>query len=451
MKQRQEQRKLVQQGKLPEESLWGRVRASQPRLHNFFGVPEHAKAETETGSIIVTNKPSDSNEKASSACDRDEDCLDAGWAQSCRPAFPQKAFTSPPQNITVKAKASEKKHRTNLIQADEQEDFHARPRIQAQLDMQLSFSASQMVSDFADDGDLEAELNGPIRSEKESQGLLIRKLNINAAGQKESFSRKRRADDLAPTPPPSAKNARLVFAHMSLSMLNTRAQEQNDASSGSSPTGPGLNHPTGSTGLPNLPTASQREAMFESQDFADADANSDKENIKPCRESPPAKRPSPGSRGMAEELGMANSLNGDSDEEFGPDVDDEMSKLAFQVIEVAKGPSKMISKSASSKTLEVQRSSQRQPVRQASPQQSKVRDLADGVEDNFYELDGVDDVDLAGLVDKFNSSLNGEVSPQETTSSRSESGRSILWDKTSQLLEEEDCTDLDFPGEEDWA
>lgn len=46
-RQREEKVKLVQAGQLPEESLWGKVRSSQPRLHDFFGGRQSAQTEKE--------------------------------------------------------------------------------------------------------------------------------------------------------------------------------------------------------------------------------------------------------------------------------------------------------------------------------------------------------------------------------------------------------------------
>ena len=74
--------------------------------------------------------------------------------------------------------------------------------------------------------------------------------------------------------------------------------------------------------------------------------------------------------------------------------------------------------------------------RQASSPRPKVRDSPSTIEESFYDLDGLDDEDLAALVDKFGSSqkLDDEVSPHKTASSRRKSGRSIPWATSSQDL-----------------
>jgi hypothetical protein len=458
VKQREQQRKLVEKGKLPEESLWGKVRSSQQRLHNFFGAPEPAKAESKASHKDPENLSLERDARSATSDNFDDEYPDLGWVLSAAPAamrsleasrlpLPRPPFQAPKLNI---------EERVSLDRTEEQGALDAVPGTQAQRNAQMSFSGRQLFSELDNDKDLEAEFNGSrLLGKKLSDPG---KLNYSTATSSGTRSRKREAYDVSPLTPPSAKHSRLGFARRSPSMLNARARERPDISANAAPARPVVHPPRASLKLEDIPTASQVEALFKSQDFDDDNVHSDKENLSPCRASlanqystnktyiskslwaearlsplstrkrPTAKESSSGLRRDTEILVNAQGLHVESEDEFGGDDNDEFSELALQIFEVAKYPSQQALNSAKSGMPAAQRfSSQKQSVICGSPSRSRVRELPNGTQDSFYDPNGVDDEDLAGLADNFSSSqkLIGEVSLQK--SSRPKSGRSIPW------------------------
>ena len=440
-KQREEQRKLVQLGRLPEESLWGKVRASQPRLHTFFGVPRDGKVEAQfsKASLDIQNRKSDA--RARSVEHSAENSHGSGQILSSAPAAlnSQKASCL---SATQKASASEscmKQYTTQLKHTYERSALHAAPVDQGQSDTQFSFPGSQMLSEFADDKALEAELNGQSSPPKAVRDLSSHTSKRTAALQTGCPSRKRKAEDPSPTTASSAKSARAISAQRTPLMLNSRAPENSCTSSGSSLNQPGVHLPA-INDLDDIPTASQVEAMLWSQDFEDNSAHSDKENLDPCptgskitnstvqtrsnklaaakpqrpcpptaklpvKERLPSQQSALGSQEDEKVLDNGHGSDDYFDNVFGDDFDANLLELPSQVLGLRNDASQMVSKQLGAGVLAVQQFTLPKLAKQASPLRSKVGDSPDGTQ-NSYDMHGVNDEDLLELADMFNSSQN---------------------------------------------
>lgn len=338
IQQKEERRKLVEQGKQPVESLWGKVRASQPRLHNFIA-PKQGKAKTATGEPVDDGKSLDKDVKASSIVQSvedfsnlerlpfsapaafesqqappmlegkvtveaetkpsesalekailnddalldqwDEDSTGPEWLLLSAPAAlePQTVSPLPALNPPCHATICDEGGSKALNRAEEQGEVNDAAWTPAQMDAQLAFSASQLFSGFVEDADVEAELNGPSLSAKLPKLPSCRPGIDNSEFQLQSPPRKRKADNPPPTTPQSFKKPRMVFARISPTMLHTQVQEKASIALSESPFRQGLSDMRTALGLANIPTASQLEAMFSSPNFEDDDGNSDKENI----------------------------------------------------------------------------------------------------------------------------------------------------------------------------
>ncbi|KAF7510050.1 hypothetical protein GJ744_007154 [Endocarpon pusillum] len=439
-KQREEQRKLVQLGRLPEESLWGKVRASQPRLHTFFGVPRDGKVEAQFSGASLDVQKRKSDARARSVEHSAENSQGSGQIQSSAPPAlkSQRASCLP---ALQKGSASEKcmkQHTTQPKHTYERSALPAAPVNQGQPDTQFFFSGSQILSEFADDKALEAELNGQSSPPETVRDPSSHTSKRTAALQTGRPSKKRRMEDLSPATASSAKAARAISVQRSPLMLNNRAAEQFCTSSGSSLTQPGVHLPAVS-GLDDIPTASQVEAMFWSQDFEDNGAHSDKENLAPCptdskitnstvqtksnklaaakpqRPCPstlklPVKEGSPSQqsalRPQEDDKVLDNCHGSDDyfDNVFGDDFDKNLLGLPSQVLGLKKSDSQMVSKKRSAEVLGVHRFDLPKVAKQASPLRSKVGDSPYSTQNSCYDLNGVNDEDLWELADMFNSS-----------------------------------------------
>ena len=452
---KEEQRKLVQLGRLPLESLWGKVRASQQRLHNFFGAPEHAVGKCKAWKATLEGEYF--GQVAASTDPLAGDSSGLGCMLSSAPATPksQKAPPLSSQNLLTDASTCPEGQQLYLSSTKEEQDVRAVAGRQAQLEAQLSLSGSQLFSEFADDGDLEAELNGPPLPANVSDAPSVRHLNNKGRAQLMSPSPKRKPDEATRTTPQSAKNARIVFAQLPPSMLNTHAQEKVDSTL-HSPMRTGVNHLTAVTNLENVPTASQVEAMFWSEESCVDNEHSDKENVNPSCTPPeivcsapennvrkpsmprphmsprwaaklsvkpkvPAKLSLSGFQGQNQVYSNPDPLEDDSEDEFGGSVNDEFLRLASQISGIATNASQNALTSFSPKSLAVRRTPlDKRPDKQASPLRSIVRGLPVCTQDNFYDFDGVNDEDLAALVDTLNNHQNSAnaASRQESSNWR---------------------------------
>lgn len=329
-------------------------------------------------------------------------------------------------------------HTTQPKHTYERSALHAAPVDQGQPDTQFFFSGSQMLSEFADDKALEAELNGQSSPPKTVRELSIHTAERTAALQTSSPSRKRKAEDPSPTTASAAKAARTISAQRSSLMLKSRAPEQLCTSSASSLTQPGAHHPAVS-GLDDIPTASQVEAMFWSEDFEDNGTHSDKENLDPCPTdckitnstvqiksnrlaAPKPQRPCPSTaklpvkerspsqqsalRSREDDKVLDNGHGSDEyfDNVFGDDFDENLLGLPSQILGPRKDDAQMVSKERSAEVLGVHRFTLPKLAKQASSLRSKVGDSPDSTQNSNYDMHGVNDEDLWELADMFNSS-----------------------------------------------
>jgi hypothetical protein len=486
-KQKEEQRKLVQLGRLPEESLWGKIRASQSRLHNFFGAPQLAKAEFEATKTNLETESLDGHPRAVSVSHGKEAFSDPEWPLSSAPAVlkPQKASPLPVQNDAGGADAYDNSSPEGSTCKTVQDTVQNGCGTQAQLDGHLSFSASQLLSNFADDRDLEAELNG---SKVPCEGLpnLPSSLSNNASAEQcGSSSRKRKADQLPSVTPVPAEKPRGVLKAMSPSKLNVREQKKVIAPSRHPPVKAGLNNWAAAVTVDDLPTNSQLEAIFAPEDFDTVNEQSDKENFIPGRvtlgegcttrltQSPKlqaaetvlaqksfaksltedrVQKSSPGLIGRNVRLIHIGHSADDSEDDFGGDIDNDLLQLSSQVLGVAHVGSQRASGSVTCNTrVAYQSPAREQYVKQASPVRSRLRDCPRGTQESIYDLDGLDDEDLASVLDNFDRCPKGdkENSPEKSSGSSSKSRRKIPWDTSTQLLQEvAESADLDFPDDE---
>ena len=160
VRQRSEKRRLVELGKLPEESLWGKVRASQPRLHNFFGAPKRAQKEGEAeDGLDPADTSSDGYERKIENLNAGEDSALLNQLLSSA-ASVQKIPAGCHECATDVSEETAKEALEELTSQRQETRVGVTPGTQARLDLQLSFSGSQLFSEFVDDVALEAELNG---------------------------------------------------------------------------------------------------------------------------------------------------------------------------------------------------------------------------------------------------------------------------------------------------
>ncbi len=441
-KQREEQRNLVQLGRLPEESLWGKVRASQPRLHSFFGAPPERKVEPPSNKVSLEIQGQKSDARARSVGDSAETSQGSGRILSSAPAAlnSQKISCLPVLQTASPLKVCIKQHTTQAKHAYEWSAVHAVAADRGQMDSQFCFLGSQLLSGFADDEALEVELNGQFLPPIEVCDSSIHTSRRTAAFRTGSTSRKRKAEDRSPTTTSSVKAARTTSAQRPPSMLKTCALEIASASSGSSLTQPGVHPPATVVSVDDIPTASQVEAMFWSQDSEGNDRPSDKENLDPrpvgskiISSTPQTKsiksaaaefqRPPPSTVKLLfkekssskqsalrpqEDDGVLDNGHGPndySDSVFSDDFDAELLNLPSQISGFKKDTSQMLSKPLSAEAPILQRSTPPKLAKQGSPLPS-VGDLPQGTQDSYYDMQGVNDEDLLGLAAMYNSSQN---------------------------------------------
>jgi hypothetical protein len=495
-KQRKEQRRLVREGKLPEESLWGKVGRSQPRLHNFLGAPQQGEP-SNAGNASQAEQQAEAAQRANVADDEfGEFTSSLDDSPSSTPTLLRSQTTvkpSPWKPEAVHAHLPQENAHFTIKQYAPDTSLST----QQQLEAQLSFSGSQLFGGFADDVELEAELNGhcPLveTANESSPPTVNRTRNLVAEGE----SRKRKANSSRPGTPPLAKTTRLVFAELSPSDLNVRAQKVASTTPDQSPPKLLLQQTSISVHAVDFQTASQVEALIGSQDFDDDELECDKENVNPLRgalikafssnTAQPAKsdairlptklrineqqempRSTSGLRGDKTVLANIAKADDDSEGEFGDGFDDETFKLVSKGCDIAS-----ISSETSSKALPGQNMPQLdRPVQASAPQTEplmthdspcglKIRDLLNVSQSSSYSLDGVAEEDLVGLADKFNSSqkldrdeeLRHNQShtspPKRDVPGSVKPRRTIPWDKSGHLLAE-DVLEGDFPNEEDF-
>ena len=163
LRRRAEHRRLVDLGQLPKESLWGNVRASQPRLHKFFGVPPHAQQTPakDQGKMEVPGSESQTNYS--------HEVMGVEISDGNLPLLRQ--LSSPSRATPTTQSACHGSDKGNgevlskrlLIEPGsrcKQSRITDTTETQPDLILRSSFSGSQLFSELADDAALEAELNG---------------------------------------------------------------------------------------------------------------------------------------------------------------------------------------------------------------------------------------------------------------------------------------------------
>lgn len=418
-KQRAEQRKLVQQGRLPEESLWGSIHGSQQRLHNFFSAPQSEKIQTRRGRPSHENGVLRSNVRALSFDHAGAIPPDLGSIRSFSPTTleSENASLSPASKVIVKGEIHPEAALVNsMYRPTDQGNPHCTSEIEAQLDAPHSLTGSQFFFDLADDADLEIELNGPPSCEKSAS------IAVTAAGEvppghfPAPRCIKRGADCQAPGTPLKAMVTRQVFSDLSPSKVHMRIHKRSTSTSRHSYLPGAASH--GKQG-PSLgsDTASQLEVIFNSQDFVDDLLLTDEENMDPqwptsaiegselaMLNKSPVSEETPGvprlpllqlqSRTHSDmkaasisslprtdcSFGQEDDFNDEPVHKLGGDVSKKALKLTTQAIGLAKTASQM-----------------------TSPRMAKEQDFPNGTQSSLYELDGVEDQDLADLASVLNS------------------------------------------------
>ena len=299
-KEREAKRLQLQEGKLRPEDTWGKVTASQPRLHGFFRKPqvtrklravqESASEEQEEpdNKSPAICRVSQSNTSLSEDVSQEE--LERVFSSQASPSTqPTTPKHSPPHALVTSANISLKDSPHN--EADSHKMNFPSEMVEAaqvEVNAQLSFELSQSVVDFdiAEDGTAEEEPQhspSSVSTQNRSPPLsLLRVTNI----QLTSSPTKRKADDEITFVSP-AKSIRSALSEMSPAKVNIRAQEKPDMTS--APTlGAGLLSPekqtTGSNQL-----AAETIAMIGTQDLAEDVLSDDKENADPRCEVRPNK------------------------------------------------------------------------------------------------------------------------------------------------------------------
>jgi hypothetical protein len=244
----------------------------------FFGVHQHTKAETRFDNTALGHDRLNNNGRAQSVEHSNEDSSHAGWRLSSAPATQKSQRPSLPEpRNAFNMRFCDQQYSVTVHRTHVQHHVDTASGSQEQLDGQLSLSGSQLISGFVDDADLEAELNDPSLSQKTLHAMPT--FNNIAASRLGTPSKKRKAEDMTQMTPRSSKTARVVFAQMSPSMLNSGAEDRAGTLSDSCLTISSSNHPAAALCPEDIPTASQVEAMFWSQEFEDDRVHSDKENF----------------------------------------------------------------------------------------------------------------------------------------------------------------------------
>ena len=287
--ERDAKRKRIESGKAPQETLWGKVRASQPRLNAFFAQPkvadEEADDQSESEGEAISN---DSYHPEDERGDNPADQAPEGAATETKglesffsSASSVKSINMAPaldSNVgEVPARPKIEKAEVDAYNTWDGAPSQIEDPDQALLDAQLSLSQGIFDFDIAEDDDAEW-----IPQEVEPIAQLDITQNHNHKNHLLATPSKRKAEsaDLEFTSP--AKSARSALSEMSPSKVNIRAQEKPDISSVASLSS---KLPTPSpTKQASSQGATEVLAMIATQDLEDDEFATDKENEDPCRE-----------------------------------------------------------------------------------------------------------------------------------------------------------------------
>jgi hypothetical protein len=283
--EREERRKRVQSGKAPLETLWGKVRASQPRLNAFFSNPNAINKEpnNQSESESEGDVNYDHNSEAEIAPEPPQHTAQgAADTQGLENFFSSSPFTGSATMVgAVNAKTPEElgqsKAKGAVMDGGNINNL-ASSRLddpdQAMLDAQPALSQGIWDFDIAEDDDADWALQGAANSDG-SHGApdIIAHRHLLATPSK----RKASDGDFEFMSP--AKSARTALTEMSPSKVNIRSQEKPDIFS-VAPFAAKLPSPTPAKQTGNE-TAADVLAMIATQDLEDEEFSTDKENEDP--------------------------------------------------------------------------------------------------------------------------------------------------------------------------
>jgi hypothetical protein len=279
--EREEKRKRVQSGKAPLETLWGKVRASQPRLNAFFTNPNAINKEP-------NNWPESDKEDVDYDYDSEAESTPQQTAQGAADTeglenfFSSSPFVGSSTMIgAVNTKAPEElgqpKAEDPVVDGGNINGL-ASGRLddpdQASLDAQLPLSQGIWDFDIAEDDDADWAPQGTANSDgsHDAPDVIVHSHLLATPS-------KRKAGDgdfefMSP-----AKSARTALTEMSPSKVNIRSQEKPDIFS-AAPLAAKLPSPTPAKQT-GSETAADVLAMIATQDLEDEGFSTDKENEDP--------------------------------------------------------------------------------------------------------------------------------------------------------------------------
>lgn len=278
--EREEKRKRVESGKAPLESLWGKVRASQPRLNAFFASPNAINKEPNNQSESEGEGDVDYDYESEAEITHEppqQTAQGAADTEGLENSFSSSASTGSANMVgAVNSKAPEE-----LAQSKTEDPVvnggiisHPNDPHQALLDAQLALFQGIWDFDIAEDDDADWALQGAANSDG-SHGTPD---NIAHRHLLATPSKRKAGDDDFEFMSP-AKSARTALAEMSPSKVNIRSQEKPDIFS-VAPFAAKLPSPTPAKQAGGE-TAADVLAMIATQDLEDEEFSTDKENEDP--------------------------------------------------------------------------------------------------------------------------------------------------------------------------
>src|SRR2546423_3029503 len=284
--EREAKRRRIESGKAPIETLWGKVRASQPRLNAFFVQPQAAdkdldnRLETEDESILDHGLQRGVRDRTIEQATEDSVVDTKGLEPLLSPA-PSIPSTDMAQALYIRPEEGSAQLKAGVLVKDTPDITNAAPSNsgdpdQALLDAQLSLSQGIFDFDIAEDDDAEW-LPQRVENAVHPDAVHLSKPHSDMLGTPSKRKAEAGDNDFAST----AKSARSVLSEMSPSKVNIRAQEKPDTSSVASIDSklhtPSPPKKTGSQ------SAAEVLAMIATQDLEDDEFATDKENQDPWR------------------------------------------------------------------------------------------------------------------------------------------------------------------------
>jgi hypothetical protein len=283
--EREEKRKRVESGKAPLETLWGKVRASQPRLSAFFANPNAINKEPNNQSKSEGEGDVDYDYESEAEITHEppqQTAQGAADTEGLENFFSSSASIGSANMVEViNAKASEELAQSktedpvmNGGNTDNLASSHPNDPHQALLDAQLALFQGIWDFDIAEDDDADWALQGAANGDG-SHGTPDKIAHKHPLAT--PSKRKAGDGDLEFMSP--AKSARTALTEMSPSKVNIRSQEKPDIFS-VAPFAAKLPSPTPAKQA-GSETAADVLAMIATQDLEDEGFSTDKENEDP--------------------------------------------------------------------------------------------------------------------------------------------------------------------------